>query len=39
ERLEYEERMLLIEERKEILRELRITNIAKEQEHDGLEQE
>ncbi|RIB26463.1 hypothetical protein C2G38_2163302 [Gigaspora rosea] len=38
ERLEYEERMLLIEERKEKLRELRIANTIKEREH-GLEQE
>ncbi|CAG8668678.1 3212_t:CDS:2 [Racocetra fulgida] len=36
EKLEYEERMLLIEERKEKLRELRITNTIKERE---LEQE
>ncbi|RIB04932.1 hypothetical protein C2G38_2221063 [Gigaspora rosea] len=38
ERLKYEERMLLIEERKEKLRELRIANTIKEREH-GLEQE
>ncbi|RIB28983.1 hypothetical protein C2G38_2239190 [Gigaspora rosea] len=38
EKLEYEDRMLLIEERKEKLRELRIANTIKEREH-GLEQE
>ncbi|RIB20181.1 hypothetical protein C2G38_2179892 [Gigaspora rosea] len=38
ERLEYEEHMLLIEERKEKLRELRIANTIKEHKH-GLEQE
>ncbi|CAG8554825.1 10961_t:CDS:2, partial [Dentiscutata heterogama] len=38
EKLEYEECMLLIEERKEKLRELRIANTIKEREY-GLEQE
>ncbi|CAG8831497.1 21965_t:CDS:2, partial [Racocetra persica] len=38
EKLEYEERMLLIQERKEKLRELRIANTIKEREY-GLEQE
>ncbi|CAG8713536.1 21384_t:CDS:2, partial [Racocetra persica] len=38
EKLEYEERMLLIEKRKEKLRELWIANTIKEREH-GLEQE
>jgi len=37
EKLEYEERMLMIAERKEKLRELRISNAIKEREY-GLEE-